>query len=630
MAHLAEGHELGPLKIIRLLGSGGMADVYEAEDTRLGRRVAVKVLPQEYSRNQDFITRFEREVKASAALSHSNIVTVFEFGSIEGLNYYTMRLLPGGDLREKIAKGMTLVDVLRTLRGVLQAFQHAHARGFVHRDVKPENIMFDDQGTPILTDFGIAKALDSHTRMTQTGMAVGTPRYISPEQAMGKDVDGRSDLYSLGCILYEMLTGSVPYKADTPIATIFQHVNEPVPTLDEEFATFRELLDKLMAKSPDDRFQDATQALAALDSSFPSDWTGTFTASSLPVVEGGGARTPAATPIRPNRTASAPKAPQSAPPAGEAAATQVLTPGSADAYERTQLLSGQQAQPRAREDATQLIPQTVQPSARPRASSSSSGSKNNLPWLIGIIVLLALGAALAWYLTQPKPSQPTVGPALQPTAEPTADDAAERQAQEAAAQEEERRRQEAAEQQRRRKEAEEAFEKERQRKAAEAAEQDRRRKAAAAAEEERRRKAAAEAAEQERQRQAREDAARRKALEEQRARDEAAEEQRRKAAQATPAPTAAPVQSQPTAEELEAEAERRRAREAEQRRQQEAAARARREQQAREEAERLQREEAERQAQLEAERRAREEAERQAQEEAERKEKMKKPVPIGF
>ncbi|MGJ8670984.1 MAG: protein kinase domain-containing protein [Oceanococcus sp.] len=270
------GFELGNYRVIKALGSGGMADVYEVEDKRLGRHLALKLLPVEMSRSGDLIARFEKEIQAAAALNHPNIVTLFEFGHEDSYHFYTMQLLPGGDLRARIRKGMDLREVFLVMRGVTGAFVHAHQRGFVHRDVKPENIMFDDHDTPVLTDFGIAKAMDSQTRMTMTGMAIGTPRYISPEQARGRPIDGRADLYSLGCILYEMLAGKPPYDANDAFALVFQHISDPIPTLPEQFAELQPLVDSLMAKEKEDRCSDAITLLAEIDRLFPRDWTGSI------------------------------------------------------------------------------------------------------------------------------------------------------------------------------------------------------------------------------------------------------------------------------------------------------------------------------------------------------------------
>ncbi|MGQ0699003.1 MAG: serine/threonine-protein kinase [Panacagrimonas sp.] len=177
---LEVGTQLGNYKITGNLGSGGMADVYAAVDQVLGRRVALKVLPIEFARNVQLVQRFEKKVRAAAALNHSGIVTIFEVGHADELHYYSMRLLTGGDLRMRIEQGLTELQALSILREAADAFGHAHANGFVHRDVKPENILFDEQGRSVLTDFGIAKAMSSSTKMTATGVSIGTPARNSP------------------------------------------------------------------------------------------------------------------------------------------------------------------------------------------------------------------------------------------------------------------------------------------------------------------------------------------------------------------------------------------------------------------------------------------------------------------
>ena len=261
------GTRLGHYRILSLLGRGGMADVYRAEDERLGREVALKAVPPEFARDPERIERFEREVRAAARLSHPNIVTVFEFGHGEGQHFYTMDLMAGGDLKARIRthpEGMAPEEARRIASAVAQALDYAHRRGFVHRDVKPENILFDEDGRPQLTDFGIARAMESGTRMTATGMSIGSPHYMSPEQAQGLEVDGRSDLYSLGVVLYEMLTGRLPFEVGNTLAVAYAHVNNPVPELPPTVAAWQPLLDRLLAKSPEDRYASAGELAAVL------------------------------------------------------------------------------------------------------------------------------------------------------------------------------------------------------------------------------------------------------------------------------------------------------------------------------------------------------------------------------
>ena len=248
---------LGHYRIIALLGRGGMADVYRAEDERLGREVALKAVPPEFARDPERVERFEREVRAAARLTHPNIVTVYEFGQGAGQHFYTMALMPGGDLKARIRAhpgGMPPAEARAVAAAMARALDYAHRQGFVHRDVKPENILFAEDGVAQLTDFGIARAMSSGTRMTATGMSIGSPHYMSPEQARGKEVDGRSDLYSLGVVLYEMLTGRVPFDAADTLAVAYAHVNDPVPELPPALAASQPVVDRLLAKSPDDRF----------------------------------------------------------------------------------------------------------------------------------------------------------------------------------------------------------------------------------------------------------------------------------------------------------------------------------------------------------------------------------------
>ncbi|HUP91474.1 MAG TPA: protein kinase [Solimonas sp.] len=267
---LEAGALLGNFRILRKLGAGGMADVYEAEDAKLGRKVALKVLPEEFIRKQNLVDRFNKEVRAAAQLDHPGIVKVFDVGEDRGLHFFSMQLCTGGDLRQRIDRGMDEVAALTALRQLAHAFVHAHGRGFIHRDVKPENVLFAEQGHAVLTDFGIAKFLGSQTRLTATGVSIGSPRYMSPEQARGRKVDARADLYSLGAMLFEMLTGSPPYDGEEALAIIFKHASEPIPRLPERLRGLQPLIDTLLAKEPDDRPESAQALLVLLDRLLPA------------------------------------------------------------------------------------------------------------------------------------------------------------------------------------------------------------------------------------------------------------------------------------------------------------------------------------------------------------------------
>lgn len=263
---LPAGTQLGKYKVSKLLGSGGMADVYLATDVRMKRQVAMKVLPPEFARSADHAERFRREVMASAALDHPCIVDIFDVGQSEynslKYQYYVMKLLPNGDLKTRIKKKLKLGEICRIMKDMGEALAYAHKQGFVHRDIKPENILFDRENRAVLTDLGIARAMRTDNRMTDTGMSVGTPNYMSPEQAKGKyNLDGRADIYSLGVVFFEMLTGDLPYHADTTIGLALKHVNDPVPTLPRKFQALQPMIDRFMAKDPEDRYPNAKAML---------------------------------------------------------------------------------------------------------------------------------------------------------------------------------------------------------------------------------------------------------------------------------------------------------------------------------------------------------------------------------
>ncbi|MGY6587974.1 MAG: protein kinase domain-containing protein [Wenzhouxiangella sp.] len=266
MTTFAPDTQFGKYRILRLLGQGGMADVYEAEDTTIGRKVALKILPLAFARDEERARRFEKEIQACAQLDHPNIVSVFDVGEVDDLHYYSMTVLPGGDLKSRLKEGaLAIKDALTVAREIASALDYAHNKGFVHRDVKPENILFGEDGRAVLTDFGIVRATTSGTRMTGTGLSIGTPHYMSPEQARGRDVDGRSDLYALGVVLYEMLTGRVPFDATDSLAIGIMHLQDSVPPLPGSLRQFQSLIDDLLAKDPDERYQSGAELIADLE-----------------------------------------------------------------------------------------------------------------------------------------------------------------------------------------------------------------------------------------------------------------------------------------------------------------------------------------------------------------------------
>ncbi len=248
------------------LGRGGMATVYTAYDPRFDRDVAIKVLPTEFLHDPQFRARFEREARAIASLEHPAIVPVYDSGESNGRLFLVMRLMSGGSLSERVKRGpMAPAEVARILNRLAPALDAAHSQGLVHRDLKPANILFDQWGEPYISDFGIVKLMGSNdTALTVAGGIVGTPAYMSPEQVQAREgLDGRSDIYAIGCILFEMLAGKVPYKANTPIGTAFMHVNEPVPRILEVNAQLpvasQVVLAKALAKNRDDRYQKTVE-----------------------------------------------------------------------------------------------------------------------------------------------------------------------------------------------------------------------------------------------------------------------------------------------------------------------------------------------------------------------------------
>src|SRR5215210_1264871 len=219
----------GRYRVLHKIGSGGMADVYCAEDTHLGRRIALKILHRRFAQDAEFVERFRREASSAAGLQHPNVVGVFDRGQHEGTYYIAMECLAGRTLKEICATEAPLPQerVIDLGIQILSAAGFAHRRGVIHRDLKPHNVIVDDDGGAKVTDFGIARA--GASEMTETGSIMGTAQYLSPEQAQGQNVSAASDLYSVGVILYELLTGHVPFSGDSAVSIALKHVSEPVP-----------------------------------------------------------------------------------------------------------------------------------------------------------------------------------------------------------------------------------------------------------------------------------------------------------------------------------------------------------------------------------------------------------------
>jgi serine/threonine protein kinase len=270
MDKLLPGQMLGSYRIIEQIGEGGMATVYKAYQPSMDRNVAIKVLPSKLAGSSEFTQRFQQEARIIAKLEHPHILPVFDYGESEGITYFVMRYLNAGTLSQKMEKGrpLPLDEINRLFTQLADALSYAHSFGIVHRDLKPSNALIDSQGNLFLTDFGIAKLLESASpRLTQTDAIMGTPAYISPEQAMAIHVDQRSDIYSLGIILYEMVTGRVPFVAETPLAVILKHVSDPLPppsTIKSDIPeAIEQVVLKALAKNPEDRFASVPEFLSA-------------------------------------------------------------------------------------------------------------------------------------------------------------------------------------------------------------------------------------------------------------------------------------------------------------------------------------------------------------------------------
>ncbi|HSJ73376.1 MAG TPA: serine/threonine-protein kinase, partial [Miltoncostaeaceae bacterium] len=264
------GERIGRFEVVREIGRGGMAVVYLARQQDLNRDVALKQLAAFHAADPASAARFLQESRITGSLGHPNIVTVHEYFQHDGVPYIAMEFLERGSLRPYV-RSLTEAQVAGVMEGVLAALSHASDQGIVHRDLKPENLMLTRMGTVKVADFGIAKAVNAvqTSYATATGTTVGTPAYMAPEQAMAKGVGPHTDLYAVGVMAYEMLVGKVPFTADTPIAVLLQHVNDPLPLprevrpdLDPELAAW---LERMLAKSPSDRPADAAEAWDQLE-----------------------------------------------------------------------------------------------------------------------------------------------------------------------------------------------------------------------------------------------------------------------------------------------------------------------------------------------------------------------------
>jgi eukaryotic-like serine/threonine-protein kinase len=268
VAEVSEGSVVdGRYRVLRRLGSGGMADVWLAEDSHLQRQVALKVLHKRFAQDREFVERFRREAEAAAGLQHPNVVAVYDRGEVEGTYFIAMQYVEGATLKQLIERGLSPDEAVPLIRQVLEAARFAHKRGIVHRDLKPQNVIVDSDGKAVVTDFGIARA--GISEITQTGSVMGTPHYLSPEQAQGMEVTAVSDLYSVGVILYEALTGRVPFEAESAVAVAMKQVSatpqRPSSINPSVWPSLDAAVMRALEKEPGQRFQSADAFIAALD-----------------------------------------------------------------------------------------------------------------------------------------------------------------------------------------------------------------------------------------------------------------------------------------------------------------------------------------------------------------------------
>lgn len=269
---------IGRYKIIKKLGSGGMAAVYLANDPFIRRDVAIKVMAPHLLEDPTFFDRFQQEAETIANLEHPAIVPIYDFGHQGEKSYIVMRLMGGGTLEERLEAGpMKLQTIAPIIERVASALDEAHQKNIIHRDIKPANILFNTKDEAFLSDFGIAKSTEAPSGLTADNTFIGTVEYMSPEQIQGsKDLDGRTDVYSLGIVLFLMLTGKLPFKKETMVSTIMAHISEPVPSVQEQMAQSRlpwdDILNKALAKDPADRYQTAGQLAADVNGLLSGKW----------------------------------------------------------------------------------------------------------------------------------------------------------------------------------------------------------------------------------------------------------------------------------------------------------------------------------------------------------------------
>ena len=381
------GHDIGRYHIVERLGEGGMATVYKAYDNRLERYVAIKVIRTDmFAPNvlEEVLKRFEREAKALARLAHPHIVKVHDFGDFDGTPYLIMEYLPGGTLKRYTGKPMPFAEASRLLAPIARALEYAHQQNIMHRDIKPANILITQSGQPMLTDFGIAKILEAgeSTGLTASGVGIGTPEYMAPEQGMGGTVDTRADIYALGVVFYELITGRRPFSADTPMAVLVKHITEPLPSAHQFVSEVPEEVEavifKALAKQPAERYPDMGAFASALEhlafSSATTAMRAEAPAVSLP-------------PASPASSVQAPAAPEEVKPS-------IINEPASETVQVTAVAGGQAAaRPASPASGDRTI---IQPAPSPSAAAKAAPRKTNFALWIGlgglvVFIVLILG-----------------------------------------------------------------------------------------------------------------------------------------------------------------------------------------------------------------------------------------------
>src|SRR5712692_3789786 len=266
--NLLPGKSLGLFRIVERIGAGGISTVYKAYQPNLDRYVAIKVLLAYHARDPIFLKRFQQEARSVAKLQHANIVPIHEFGEQDGITFIVMEYVDGGTLKDRLKRPITVAESVDFVIQAAEGLGCAHGHGIVHRDVKPANMLVRKDGHLLLSDFGIAKILEGTSNLTRAGTGIGTPQYMSPEQGTGQPVDRRSDIYSLGIVLFHALAGRVPFTADSPISITVKHLNDPLPVeiLHAKGVpqSIEQVVVKMTAKSPADRYQTTDALIEAM------------------------------------------------------------------------------------------------------------------------------------------------------------------------------------------------------------------------------------------------------------------------------------------------------------------------------------------------------------------------------